>query len=154
MELYFIVKPDSARWCSLNAVTQQLSLCLVSPFAIALPATIVIHATTTIFLYGPYTGHPAPPTDLTALVVAPLQLNLSWDEPFAPPGVEIGYLVNAESLDMDSESTSEELHSTYYIFEGSHPCEKYRFTVVAVNTAGRSDRSQAINMSVPACELP
>ena len=114
----------------------------------------MLPATTTIFLYGRYTGHPAPPTDLAALVVAPLQLNLSWDEPFAPPGVEIGYLVNVESLDMDSESTSEELHSTYYIFEGSHPCEKYQFTVVAVNTAGRSERSQAINMSVPACELP
>ena len=83
--------------------------------------------------------------------LAPLQLNLSWDAPYAPAGVELTFIVYAENVNTGSVSISEDLNTTYYMFDGTTPCEEYLFTVVASNTAGSSDRSESVNGSLPAC---
>ena len=85
--------------------------------------------------------------------VGPFQLNLSWNAPFALPGVDITFIVQAKDLNSGNISSSDKVESEYYIFEGSRPCDEYLFSVIAVNDAGSSGISREISGSLPACKF-
>ena len=111
----------------------------------------------TVAIIFPNVDRPASPNNFLSSPVSHLYLNLSWDEPFIFPGVQISYTVTIRNVNTSEEIQKEGLEVTYYIFngtEGSSMCDAYHFSVAAVNSAGRSDQSENIFSSLPTCMLP
>ena len=97
---------------------------------------------------------PDPPTNVNVSELGLLQLNVSWTAVPTLPDVNVSYRINVTKLDTLKVFMSDEVNSTSFVFEGTEPsCDTYEFSVTAVNGAGESSPSDAVNGALPTCKL-
>ena len=105
---------------------------------------------TVLTVYGP----PDSPTNVSVSELGLLQLNVSWTAVPTLPDVSVTYRINVTNLDTLEVFMSDEVNSTSFVFEGTEPsCDTYEFSVTAVNSAGESSPSDAVNATLPTCKL-
>lgn len=104
----------------------------------------------------PYTDRPNGPSNISLSSDTPLQLSLSWTQPYSHPNITLSYIITITTIDSESGAIIGTVRSeavqntTTYIFKPDSPsCDRYSFTIAAINDAGHSETSTPIAGTLP-----